>query len=459
MRTPDHHDSRRASAARVFLAGSAVILVLALIASFVLIVHMEAAPGQATPTQHTTIMTLPGGWVEQDQLNDSTGTLVVTPADPRIVYRVLDPVMFQRSDNGGNTWRTYSIPGQSFNGISSYPDFQFNVSPLNANVIFVSSSTFTPNYTPIFQYVSTDGGSSWTVPELPVNGTLGEILSSDVSEISPLFVAQGNRLYSALTLANTYPTAMGFRLVTSTDGVHWNLADAPLVAQNLTVAEYVATPTGSTLFATTLSSAFGPLFSRELWRSDDAGAHWSNLGQFPETQDPQGTTFLFSAGFMGTNAVVYYATAKFPEGASYPIDTYQSGQAIASDNVYASLDNGSTWQAAPSADPLGTGMVAPWYLGTTSDGSLIVIFDTRLISSLSSIPQSGSIAFAAWRPGMTNWRVVSPPLAALPEVGPLVDSTGPWLIAAHMSTPSSVWALTQTGDGDTFDLWSYALQT
>jgi BNR/Asp-box repeat len=418
-----------------------------------------------------------GEWANEGRVGPGNSLLVVAPGNSRVVYLIpsVFQTTFQRSDDGGKTWKAYSAPSQEVTKGVPTPSiydigvpqlsFDLEVSPLNAMVIVATvqsgspdpncssySTLYNAQYTCVYQYVSTDGGSTWTTPDLPSTGYLGDISTNITQEYTiPPFVVQGNRLYSN--------GLGGYRLVSSTDGVHWHAADAPLAAQNLLVFEYAATPVGSTLFATTLPAQGGGLFSRELWRSDDAGVHWSDLGPFPENQGGgQGETALLGAGTSGTGAIVYYGTL-YPGENGYT--NYSGGQDIAPGDMYASVDNGKTWQTAPAVGIAGT-VAAPWYLGTLDDGSLVLMFDTRLVANPEDPgnvgqqqPPSGTITFGAWRPGEKSWRPISPPLMALqvPQGSGLsgqVDDPGPWLIPAHAGTPQTLWALTYDTDGYTY---------
>lgn len=502
MGAPPHqsdHPRRAARQKTTIHVGAVVLVVLSVTAGLVACVALSRTipalrtlvTQAGTTANHTGAPGIirSGEWANEGRVGPGNSLLVVAPGNPRVVYLIPSTAqtVFQRSDDGGKTWRTYSAPSHEvtrgvptptvfFNPISGL-SFDLEVSPLNAMVIVASIVGVPPNpncplystidnssYTCVFQYVSTDGGSTWTTPDLPTTGYLGDVSTNITLEYTiPPFVVQGNRLYSGITPTASDPYGLGgFRLVSSTDGgVHWHAVDAPLAARNLLVFEYAATPEGSTLFATTLASPGGGLFSRELWRSDDVGVHWSDLGPFPENQGGgQGETALLGAGTTATGAIVYYGTLN-PSANNYT--DYSGGQDIAPGDVYGSLDNGKTWQAAPAVGIAST-VAAPWYLGTLDDGSLVLMYDTRLAansqdpSNLSQPPSgavSGTITFGAWQPDEKSWRPISPPLTALraPQGSGLsgqVDDPGPWLIPAHAGTPPTFWALTYDANGYTY---------
>ncbi len=482
--------SQPARAASRWRASVAVAAVIALIAVFALVMHSFAGQGHGTqrnPNNPAIHNTQPGKWVKQYTLS-TKDAITVAPGDPSVIYRVLTSgLAFQRSDDGGKAWKTYTVPSQKIVN-DPQASLTLQVSPLDAQMVFATiwSNTSNPNcppalgdvsgrnsnlmaetavlsggYTCTFQYVSTDGGATWATPQTPIQGALGSFYFTGGYGLIPPFVAQGNRLYTALAPDINGAESQGFRLVSSSDGIHWSAADAPLAVQNLRVMEYAATPDGSTLFATTrpISSVGG--INREFWRSDDGGAHWTDLGEFPESPAQYGMTYLLGAATIGGKTVVYYGAseAHFLTGTP-PANAPTTG--IAPDNVYASVDNGKTWQAAPTANIPSGQRAALEAIGTLGDGSLVLDFDTRLGSAAANGSHGGNVAFYAWKPGDSGWTQLSGALA-VPQSADILQSTGAgygfadaWLTPARNGSPAAIHALIATTEGQ-YTLWSCAL--
>src|SRR5262249_32670566 len=94
--------------------------------------------------------------------------------------------------------------------------------------------------------------------------------------------SQGTLLYTAIH----YRGESGLvRIFVSQDhGTTWNLADTGLYAADHSICDFVAALGSTTLYATTGASECFQVITPQpitLWRSDDAGAHWSQVGQLP----------------------------------------------------------------------------------------------------------------------------------------------------------------------------------
>src|SRR5690348_5204793 len=227
------------------------------------------------------------------------GLPVVAPSDPRVVYEYADnrqgPVL-RRSDDGGATWSDLAIPGADTAG-ASVSALHLGVNPADASNVFLRAdlgfARGDPNGCPADatqkgaicprEYYSTDRGVHWNALHLPVPGTL---FDGGVFFFYPWWIlqAQGSRLYAGM-LNTTTPlaTAPDIRITGTEDGGKtWRLVDAGLAAQGLNVCDYIAAPSGETLFARTASVCRSsdpttPPTARRLWRSEDAGAHWAEV--------------------------------------------------------------------------------------------------------------------------------------------------------------------------------------
>src|SRR5262249_42611879 len=156
----------------------------------------------------------------------------------------------------------------------------------------------------------------WSRIHWPVHGSASRQIRMG-GTFSP-FKAQGNRLYALLEVG--LGSASSF--VTSVDGGKtWQFADNLLVQKGHCVYDYAPTPTGETVFTITVSpcnaagAALNSLVTpaaggggNELWRSNDAGAHWAEVGsEFGGGNDlhagiaDTGQPTLYDDGFLPPN--------------------------------------------------------------------------------------------------------------------------------------------------------------
>jgi hypothetical protein len=369
---------------------------------------------------------------------------VIAPSNPNLVYQLApasassSQLLLQRSADGGKTWQNFALPAQS---IGAQPILF--VSPLDAQRVFVSlagkpvnnvcvpqqgvgsNATFsTGNPACGLQYISQDGGAHWTQLRFAFNGVLG--VSWALTDFGgPRFgsvhtlQAQGTRLYSSLVtwIPNSLDTwdTLDPKLVTSVDGgLTWQPIENGLPN---TLCDYAAAPAGSTIFALTTPGAMGcagqPL---SLWRSDDAGAHWTQAGRAPDNVD-----FGMVVGGTAAQPVLYLNTASSAcPPSSYASFSPASGICNASPtNLHASVDGGKTWHAAPTQGypDAKTNPGSP--LGVLSDGSALFQVDNR---------------FYAWRSGASAWQRVGPTASNVQYALVTVDSGGHntlWVVSAQ----------------------------
>ncbi len=342
------------------------------------------------------------------------GLPVVAPSDPRVVYEYADnrqgPVL-RRSDDGGATWSDLAIPGANTTG-ASVSALHLGVNPADASNVFLRAdlgfARGDPNGCPADatqkgaicprEYYSTDRGAHWNVPRLPVPGTL---FDGGVFFFYPSWIlqAQGSRLYAGMLNSPTaLATAADIRIASTEDGGKtWRLADAGLAAQGLHVCDYLAAPHGETLFARTadVCSSSDPNTlptARRLWRSDDAGAHWTEV---TVTRGPvaRADVALVAASTSDTaGQVTLFASVPDASG----VKTF-----------YASTDSGQSWAPAPAKAGLpGEAHALQTSLATLADGSLVVAFATEKVSAAGAV----TVACYAWRPGLQGWARVTRPV-------------------------------------------------
>jgi hypothetical protein len=388
------------------ISAIAAVLVIALviIALFASRAGLPATTGHGGNQKPTPT---PGisGWVSIPALSNSHIQPAIAPSDPRVVYEQQpQSVGIRRSDDDGAHWRNLPLPVPA----SQVQSLQFMVNPAKAQDIFLivnlaSSSSSCPTSQAStgqinayaggcqVQYVSTDGGAHWGLMHwsAPVSGFSGTTVT-----VGPV-IAQGNRLYTLI-----YDAQQRQRLIVSADGgATWQPADESLLAQQQGLCNFAAASSGSTLFAFvqpgTCAQAVGYLENSAspaatqsgltVWRSDDAGAHWAQVGTFPY-QSPDTQAFMA----LGNNT-------------SQPLLVGAAGIGDSYTRVF-SADGGATWQALP--DQGLPGVVSNSLLAQTalSDGSLLSAQAT----------QAGN-ALYAWRPGDQAWHQVTPLFTGRPS--------------------------------------------
>jgi hypothetical protein len=440
---------------------AAVVSVAVLVALFVLLFrgisagsHSGSNPTspQATNTNNTT--PLIGQWQLVPGLANESSLPVLAPSDPRVVYETVasgtTPNQFtlRRSNDDGATWHNLPVPGRV---PADVDNTSLAVSPLDASTVFFTYSLPSGEHpeecqpvqaaiAPLtslkpqsgaahcsIQYYSTDAGQHWNLLHLPIQGAaLGAFAFPEFQTTSStdIFRAQGQRLYSATggpTIAGVVIGVTGIRIVSSTDGgKSWNIVDADLAASGQHICDYMPTPTGSTLFAITQTGDYCYVDSvspNSLWRSDDAGAHWTQVSQLPSTADD--LTLVERGG--SAQPLIY---ARMPLSAQYEtIDISCPPPALE-----VSADGGKTWHQAPTKG-LPT-KAAPNYgpLAVLSDGSIVKAFQ---------VADQVHIAFYAWKLGQTSWQPIT--LAGTPNVA--------YALIKPSDGKVTIWLVANAGNG------------
>lgn len=410
---PARHAHRRRLVSGISTIAAVLVIALIVVALFASHTGTPATTGhsgnqKATPTPGTQ------GWVSVPALSNSHTQPVIAPSDPRVVYEQQpQSVGIRRSDDDGAHWHNLSLPIPA----SEVQNLQFLVNPAKAQSVFLvlsvgDSSSFCPKSQAstgqfnayagaggcLIQYVSSDGGAHWAQLHwsAPVDGFSGSIVT-----VGPVF-AQGNRLYSLI-----YDAQQHQRLIVSTDGgATWQPADETLLAQQQGLCNFAAAASGSTLFAFMqpggcqlpvgyLAKTASPADTQSglaIWRSDDAGAHWAQVGTFPY-QSPDTQAFVA----LGNDA-------------SQPLLVGAAGYGPNYTRVI-STDGGATWQTLPNQGLPGSGTNSLLALTALSDGSLLSAQSTQ-----------GGNAFYAWKPGDQAWHQVTPAFSGSPS-DPIVVSS------------------------------------
>ena len=320
----------------------------------------------------------------------------IAPSNPLVVYKLVPAddssgqQVLARSTDGGATWRTFALP--TVTGGTPTPLVVF-VSPLDPQSVFLTVQVV---------FLSRDGGAHWSPIHLPASAApaaLGDSLgyitrpSALFSNGTTVFHVQGNRLYSATNVlpgsSPRFPegeSSTTIRIVVSTDGgLTWSYADEALAAQGGNICDYTAAPSGATLFAITSPACLpdpGIVPSFSLWRSDDAGAHWTKVqGGLLQSSMINGMVAVSDPMGQTPQILLYLTMAK--EGNFSPA------------NVHVSADGGQTWAEAPTAGfPVAPGPSIP--VGVLSDGSVLFLAQTG----------GSGAAFFAWELGDAAWHQV-----------------------------------------------------
>jgi photosystem II stability/assembly factor-like uncharacterized protein len=427
---------------------TAAVAVAAIVALFVLLFQNFAqnhSPTSTSPQTATAAATaLPTSTPTPDQ---SYLLPVIAPSNPQTVYRLAPGdtpgvrLVFQASADGGASWHNFPLPAQS-----SGPQPILLVSPLDAQTVFVSLGGTFSNDTCVpyqsvhssstlssgdnvcgLEYVSQDGGAHWAQLIFSSNELFGLFVRptpADVGTISRLQV-QGTRLYMVLGfLTSTTPSSGGIvspRLVSSDDGgLTWQVADNDLFAPINKLCDAAPAPTGSTIFALLASADTCVGQPLTLWRSEDAGAHWTRVGQIKNNVDlgmvvvnsgnPAQPLLYLNAGSSICPANSYLA--------SRPVSSICGG---APANLQVSADGGKTWQAAPKQgypdEKLNPGH--PW--GVLSDGSVVFLVKDQ---------------FYSWKREASAWQ----------RVGPAISGNFQYaLVTTNASGHQTLWVVTSQG--------------
>lgn len=405
-------------------AAAAAVVLVALFAGLLIhqLPHRRGAPATSNPTATlapteaatATATVAPSGaaWTQVASLSQASNapTALATQYD---VFSGQDSkgstpyFRFRRSDDFGQTWVNLSPP--QIAGVK-YPDNVSTVtgimSPLDPKTYILTlqlENVTCPQPNAQFgrmcqvQYVTQDGGATWTLLSLPAKGLVA-VAWPFGQGIFPLDLSvQGTRLYSTVNdvmFAASGATPPG-RLVASDDGgATWSLVDSALNAKQLMVYDMTATPSGSTVFALAgvpdPNLTPGQLPPLSLWRSDNAGVNWREVTKPAQSF---GGEFLASSDVAAGKQVLYMVAG----------DTYSNT------HLFASTDGGVSWRDSGGGVLLNGTNPPMTLLAALPDGSLLFTTgsDVERWDGGSDAPRT--VAQATGFNGVTNCWVKSNP--------------------------------------------------
>jgi hypothetical protein len=349
----------------------------------------------------------PSSYVQPDQLP------VVAANDSSVVYKIAGGAL-QRSSDGGKTYGSAALPRTDLSQIDS---MSIAVSPLDANHIFVTlggqksgqgcappnnpypalathGGVMASGYVPCAeQYMSVDGGHTWTQPKLPTKGVIGGLnmmrsVQGAYGDQSYVFQTQGQRLYAAMAfddMGGSLIDSPGVRLIASDDGgATWRFVDGGLATSNHFVCDFAASPIPSTVYAVTADSSGcnnEGYPSLSLYRSDNGGQSWSRVRSLPQ----QAETGLF----VGAHGELY---TYLPQ-----VTVQGHGASVANSpaDAVVSVDGGHTFISAPSAGlPQGANLIGPF--ATLADGSVVY-------GEYGPQAVAGPLTLYTWKQGQSAW--------------------------------------------------------
>jgi len=271
------------------------------------------------------------------------------------------------------------------------------------------------------QYMSADGGQTWTQPNLPTKGVLGGLnmmrsVQGAYGDQSYAIQAQGQRLYAALAfdnMAGSLVDSPGVRLVASDDGGnHWSFVDSGLATASRYICDFAASPIPSVVYAVTGDQACGSMTypNLSLWRSGNGGQSWSRVRSLP--------TLAETGVFVGAHGELYLYMPQVT------VQGHGSSESNSPSDAMVSLDGGVTFISIPSAGlPDKANLYGPY--ATLADGSIVY-------GEYGPSAEPGPQSLYSWKKGQSSWTKLGDIPAGVAAV------TTPSVVAATTQEPLTV---------------------
>ncbi|HLV98492.1 MAG TPA: zf-HC2 domain-containing protein [Ktedonobacterales bacterium] len=439
--------------------GVAALVSLALIVALFVVVFRGFTAGHTVKTNtaaYNTTSAPAGQWTAIPGLTNQAALPIIAPSNPHVVYELSYPlsapahVTIRRSENDGATWQQVSLPSGNLPPIDVS---SLAVSPIDASTIFLTLTTVLSNHPgypcgaaqassgPIdalihfsggsscsAQYISSDGGQHWSRIQLPYIGAIGApYFQQFFTSISTDDIhAQGQRLYTTLGETNSGGIAEGISLhiVASDDGgKSWKLVDDTVSVSGQLICDFTAASSGSTLFIIAQSEATfcysDAGITDNLWRSDDGGATWTEVGKLPAIA----SNMLVVSRGAGAQPLLYiHMPETVTGGALQPTNNPPE--------LEVSADGGKTWQMAPTKGLPAGATTSYGPLGTLGDGSVLKAFLTP----------DQTLTLSIWKNGETTWQPlvknITPNVAYL-FVTSNDGKTAIWLVSQSSANPNN----------------------
>ncbi len=310
----------------------------------------------------------------------SLGCVTIDPKNPDTVWLGTGENQAQRaigygdgvykSTDGGRTWKNMGLP-------NSEHIAKILVDPRNSSTVYVASQG--PLFSPggdrgLFK--TTDGGATWK-PILQVSENTG-ITDLDIDPRNPnvMYAAAYQRRRNTSVIVAGGPESGIFK--TTDGGAHWNKINEGLpTADKGRIAIAVSPQKSNVVYATV--SVHRTDQKTEFYRSEDAGAHWTHMGDW-SLQDPEYYGEIYADPFEFDHVYIMDTAIRLTADGGKTIAT--PGFAIHADNhsitfdptdplhllvgndggLWESYDKGRTWRHFNNIP------VTQFYRGTVDNG-------------------------------------------------------------------------------------------
>ena len=273
-------------------------------------------------------------WNVQESGPPDAESVAAAPGDPSVAYATEFGGGVERTQDGGMTWRPAGLPGGGAPVIGDHPVV---VDPANANIAYAHVNDGVIERT-------TNGGTNWSPVALPdMTGVLS--LAFDPSGTNVYAGTQGS-LYRAPAGGGSW-TTMSTTLGCAVAAIAFDRANASVLYAGGADCSSPGTPA-------------------TIWRSADAGAHFSvvaatsSLAQFDSIAVDASGQHVVAVGFAASPGVLFSndggatfnAVLAPPDAQSQPVsvtavdgtgETFLMGTR---EGVAESVDGGQTWQTA-----------------------------------------------------------------------------------------------------------------